>query len=98
MAFRDWCTPAYFYFIISTISIVIMAIQNHGSTDIYCLGDYSCQVTNKFIIFIIKALYVLFWTWILNLLCKNGYTSVSWFLVLLPFIAMFIMIGYIFFL
>lgn len=97
MSFREWCTPAYFYFIISIIAIIIMVFQNTGNTDMYCLGDYSCNVTNTYVIFLIKLLYVLFWTWILNILCKNGYTSVSWFLVLLPFIAMFLMIAYVFF-
>ena len=97
MSIRDWCTPAYFYFIISIIAIIIMVFQNTGNTDMYCLGDYSCNVTNTYVIFLIKMLYVLFWTWILNILCKNGYTSVSWFLVLLPFIAMFLMIAYVFF-
>lgn len=94
---RNWCTPAYFYFIISIIGILIMSIQNYGNTDIYCLGDYTCGVTSTFLIFVIKVLYVLFWTFILNLLCKNGYESVSWFLFLLPYVIMFIMIAYIFF-
>ena len=94
---RNWCTPAYFYFIISVIAIFIMSVQNYGNTNVYCLGDYTCGVTSTFLIFIIKILYILFWTWILNLLCKNGYESVSWFLFLLPYVAMFIMIAYIFF-
>ncbi len=94
---RNWCTPAYFYFIISTIAILIMSIQNYGNTNIYCLGDYSCGVTSTFLIFVIKVLYVLFWTWILNLICKNGYESVSWFLFLLPYVVMFITIAYVFF-
>lgn len=94
---RNWCTPAYFYFIISVIAILIMSVQNYGNTNVYCLGDYTCGVTSTFLIFIIKILYVLFWTWILNLLCKNGYESVSWFLFLLPYVVMFIMIAYIFF-
>ncbi len=94
---RNWCTPAYFYFIISIIAIFIMSIQNYGNTNIYCLGDYTCGVTSTFLIFVIKVLYILFWTWILNLLCKNGYESVSWFLFLLPYVIMFIMIAYIFF-
>jgi hypothetical protein len=95
--FRNWCTPAYFYFVISIIAMIIMLIQNFGNTNLYCLGDYSCNVTNKFIIFLIKFLYVLFWTWILDLMCKNGFESASWFLVLLPFVVMFILIAYIFF-
>ena len=94
---RNWCTPAYFYFIISTIAILIMSIQNYGNTNVYCLGDYSCGVTSTFLIFVIKVLYVLFWTWILNLICKNGYESVSWFLFLLPYVIMFITIAYVFF-
>lgn len=94
---RNWCTPAYFYFIISIIAILIMSIQNYGNTNVYCLGDYTCGVTSTFIIFVIKVLYVLFWTWILNLLCKNGYESVSWFIFLLPYVIMFITIAYVFF-
>jgi hypothetical protein len=34
-------------------------------------------------IFIIKIVYVIFWTWVLNLICQQGYTPVSWLLVLL---------------
>lgn len=94
---RNWCTPAYFYFIISIIAILIMSIQNYGNTNVYCLGDYTCDVTSTFLIFVIKVLYVLFWTWILNLLCKNGYESVSWFIFLLPYVIMFITIAYVFF-
>jgi hypothetical protein len=75
----------------------IMLLQNFGNTNLYCLGDYSCNVTNKYIIFIIKFLYILFWTWVLDLLCINGFEMVSWFLVLLPFIVMFIGIAYVFF-
>ena len=94
---RKWCTPAYFYFIVSMIAIIIMSIQNYGNTDLYCLGDYTCGVTSTFLVFVIKIMYVLFWTWVLNLLCKNGYESVSWFLFLLPYMIMFIMIAYIMF-
>jgi len=56
------------------------------------MGIYSCQVPNIYLIFVIKLLYVLFWTWILNLLCKAGYPGISWVLLLFPFILMFIFI------
>lgn len=35
---------------------------------------------------IVKTLFVLLWTWFLNFLCSKGYSGISWFLVLLPFI------------
>ena len=34
----------------------------------------------------VKLIFAFFWTFILNWLCKKGYESISWFLVLLPYI------------
>jgi hypothetical protein len=36
----------------------------------------------------INFLFAIFWTYILGWLCKKGYSSVSWFLVLLPYVVM----------
>jgi hypothetical protein len=33
-----------------------------------------------------KLIFVFLWTFILGLLCKSGFKSLSWFLVLLPFV------------
>lgn len=49
----------------------------------------------KFSTIMMKLITIAVWTWFLNFLCSKGYKSVSWFLVLLPFIVMalgFIMI------
>jgi len=92
--FSKLCTPAMLYFVLSIISFILMAFQNmSGDQHKYCLGTYSCQVENKPGIFIFKLVYILFWTWVLNLLCKSGYTGISWFLVLLPFILLFVLLG-----
>ena len=40
-----------------------------------------------------EVLYVLGWTYLLNILCKKGYNKLSWLLVLLPLVAMFLLIG-----
>jgi len=37
---------------------------------------------------LIKAIFILFWTFLLNMLCNNGYKFISWFLVLFPFVIM----------
>ena len=37
-------------------------------------------------IFVVKLIWMVVWVYILNLLCSKGYTTVSWVLVLLPFI------------
>ena len=90
---RNLCTPAYIYFIISVFALIIMIVQNFGNTNTYCLGTYECDVSNIYIIFIIKILYVLLWTWILNLICSLGGTPIAWFLLLLPFIIFFILVA-----
>lgn len=33
---------------------------------------------------------VLLWTWILNLICVNGFTTVSWILVISPYVMLFL--------
>ena len=93
---KNLCTPAYVYLVISVIAIIVLIIQNVGNVDVYCLGTYNCSVTSTPLIFLIKIIYVIFWTWILNLMCNAGATSLAWFFVLLPFILMFILLGLIF--
>ena len=93
---RNLCTPAYIYLVISVISILVIGLQNFGNDNAYCLGPYSCYTKNKVTIFIMKIIYVLLFTWILNIICKSGYETVSWILVLMPFILMFIFIALVF--
>ena len=87
---RNMCTPATIYFMISVIGLVLVAITNSDSEEL-CIGDYNCYVGNNSIIFILNAVYILFWTFILDLMCKSGYSSLSWFVLLLPFVILFIL-------
>jgi CDP-diglyceride synthetase len=87
------CSPSYIYFIISILGLAILAIQNLGNNELYTLGNFSCRVPSTIAVFLIKLLYILFWTWVLNLMCKDGHNDIAWLLVLLPFILMFVIIG-----
>jgi len=44
-------------------------------------------------VFVVKIVYVLFWSWLLNLMCKDGHSNVAWFLVILPFVLLAVGIG-----
>ena len=90
---KELCRPALIYFVISMIAVVIVLLQNLGDNNIYNVGCYSCNVSSTAIIFIFKVVYILFWTYILNLICKDGHNGLSWLLILLPFIFLFILIG-----
>jgi len=41
---------------------------------------------------VVSLIFVVIWTWFLNFLCKKGYNIVSWFLLFLPFISVFLFI------
>lgn len=87
------CTPSYVYFIMSVLAIVIAAIQNMGNNRKYTLGMFSCRVPSCIAVFMVKVVYIMFWTWVLNLMCKDGHTGIAWFLVLLPFVLLFVILG-----
>jgi hypothetical protein len=89
----DLCTPALFYFYISIFVLIITIIQNLGNNGKYTLGSFSVKVPSTIVIFVLKIIYILFWTWILNLICKDGNKGIAWLLVLLPFILFFVIIG-----
>jgi uncharacterized membrane protein len=72
MNFSKLCTPAFIYFVIAIIGI-LMAIKRTGIMS----GAVS-------------LIFVLIWTWFLNFLCKKGYNVVSWILLFLPFISVFL--------
>lgn len=87
------CTPAFVYFVLSVVGIIVTIFQNMGNTNKYCLGNLTCNVPSTVAIFIMKIICILFWTWILNLICNDGHKNIAWFLVLLPFILMFLVVG-----
>jgi hypothetical protein len=82
----DLCAPAYLYFIVSAILIILTIFQNMGNTQHYMLGSFKCKVPSTLLVYIVKIIYLLFWTWILNLICKDGHKNIAWLLVLFPFI------------
>lgn len=91
--FSQLCTPAALYLVLSMIGFVLMVIQNLGNINIFTLGVFSCKVTSTILVLLFNLIYILFWTWILHLICKDGYTNLSWLLVLFPFIFMFVVLG-----
>lgn len=90
---KELCSPAALYFIISMIGLVMVIIQNLGNTNSYHVGNFSCRVPNTLFVFVVKFIYILFWTYILNLICKDGHVGISWLLVLLPWILLFVIMG-----
>jgi hypothetical protein len=90
---KELCSPAALYFIISIFALLMILFQNLGNSNSYHVGNFSCSVPSTTLVFIIKLIYILFWTWVLNLMCKDGHSGISWLLVLFPFILSFVIIS-----
>lgn len=90
---KKLCTPASIYFTLSLILLVLLGVTNMGDNERLCVGNYNCHVGNKTMVFIIDGIYILFWTFVLDLMCKNGYSDLSWFILLLPILLSFLFIG-----
>ncbi len=92
--FKSLCTPAQLYLGMSLLSVLALCYQNLGNPDVFACGIMKADtpINNAFYL-VFQVLYVLGWTYLLNHLCKTGYSKISWLLILLPFIAMFVLIG-----
>ena len=91
------CAPSRAYLVVSLALLAAMYYQNMNNVNVYCLGTYECHVSNVTTIFIIKLLYVLFWTWILNLICESVSPNIAWFILLVPILLFFILLTTMFF-
>ena len=81
------CAPAYIYFIISAVFLILAVIfTSNGSVDMntFCL-DENCTKPGVAFVIVLKFIFILFWTWVLNFICKSGYSSIAWILLLLPY-------------
>lgn len=90
---RELCTPAALYFVISMLALLLVMYQNLGHVDSYHVGNFSCRVPNTMLIFAVKLVYIVFWTYVLNIICKDGHVGISWVLVLLPWLLLFVIMG-----
>ena len=91
---KNLCTPAMLYFVLSLVILAIVGIQNiNGNDESLCMGQYECTVGSKTALFLLNVVYVLFWTFVLDLICKAGYSELSWFIFLIPFLLFFLFVG-----
>lgn len=82
---KSLCTPALVYFGFSMFALLLVLFHNLGNSNSYHLGSwFSCKVPSTLLVISLKGLYIVFWTYVLNLICKNGHPMLSWVLVLMP--------------
>jgi hypothetical protein len=99
MMFDKLCTPAQIYLIVSFILIVLSYFGLNAISQQITLN----QSNNSFLqslnftyqkdartSYVVQAVFIVLWTWVLSYLCKKGFSNLSWFLILLPWVLMFL--------
>lgn len=86
---KKLCMPSYIYFIFSMIILAIAVIFLFSGVNIFCEGS-GCTNGTIITMILIKFVFILFWTWLLNIICKGGASFFAWLLVLFPFILIFV--------
>lgn len=76
--FKSLCMPSKVYLVLSVFGILSYFLSNS------VFGGITLFVQ------LMHIVYVLFWTWVLDLICKAGYKWISWVLVLAPFLVVFL--------
>ena len=90
-----YCRPSLIYLGISVFGLIVIIVQNLilGNSKELCVGSMKCPFSHKFLLLGFKLLYIAFWTWFLNFLCRKGLTNLSWFLLLIPFLIAAILVA-----
>ena len=71
---RKLCTPALIHFVVSFILLVsLVFFSKDEANSVICVNNTKCNVGNKGVFFAVEGILILFWTFILDLLCKSGY-------------------------
>ena len=89
---KKLCAPALIHLVISLVGLIVLLTASKDVNNMICVNNVKCNVGNKTLFFTVEGLLILFWTFVLDLLCKSGYKLLSWILILLPFILFFIIV------
>tara|TARA_B100000073_G_scaffold341890_2_gene344020 strand:+ start:1830 stop:2201 length:372 start_codon:yes stop_codon:yes gene_type:complete len=77
------CSPSQFYFVISALGLVIGIMVRFLMPNKHNISN-----DKAFPLYLLSAFGILFFTWVLNWLCKDGYSKVSWAIVLFRYFVM----------
>ena len=76
--FNSLCTPAQLYLGLSIIAVLSSCIQNIGNPNSFACGLMKApSPINNAVYIVFEVVYVLVRTYLLNLLCKKGYSKIS---------------------
>jgi len=89
---RHLCTPALLYFVFGILWMLMSLMQNYHHSSAYTLGFHTTSVPSTFMVLVIQLVYVMFWTYVLNLICADGHSTFAWLMVLFPILLQLVLL------
>jgi hypothetical protein len=97
--FDKLCPPAQLYLVVAVIMLILsyfglsaisqQLTMHQSSSPLLQSLNFTYQKDAQ-TSYVVQGVFILIWTWVLSFFCRKGYTSLSWFLVLLPWVLMFL--------
>lgn len=85
------CPAAKIYLTISVIAMIVMSLNVFGTNHVFCIGSSTCESPiNSVSLYLLKILYVVFWTWVLNVICRKVSMGLALAIALVPFLLFFV--------
>ena len=76
--YNKLCSPSAAFLVVSLTSLLLILF--------YQKRNVKKRNPLLLMLLMLKIVYVLFWTWILDLICKSGHKGFAWALVLAPYV------------
>jgi hypothetical protein len=97
--FDKLCIPAQIYLIVSFILMVLSYFGLNAISQQITLNESNNSFLQSLNFtyqkdartsYVVQAVFIVLWTWVLSYLCNKGFSNLSWFLILFPWILMFL--------
>ena len=76
--YNKLCSPSAAFLVLSLTSLLLVLFHQKR--------NIKKRSPLLLMLLMLKIVYVLFWTWILDLICKSGHKGLAWALVLAPYV------------
>ena len=88
--YNKLCSPSAAFLVISATSLIL------ASSLLILLFVQKQNITKRgpflLMLLMLKIVYVLFWTWVLDLICKSGHDELAWSLVFAPYVLVLLVV------
>lgn len=82
--FNKLCSPSLLFLVVSIVILVISFFQNISFRSSLSLGKVKNEIHMTAFVYLFVGIAIIFWTFLIDKMCKLGYKQVSWGLFVVP--------------